>query len=201
MTRIRHWPYAAVPVTAAFFSLVFLIHALWIPVKAELAQWLIARSWERTLAGEAGASPWPWADTRAVGVLTAPGRGVRQMILAGNSGRNLAFGPVLMDGSEASEDLVLNGHRDTHFRFLQDLRVGERLQVQLAGRTRSFEVTQIDIVDSRQLQLVIEPGVTRLSLVTCYPFDTPVAGGPLRYVVTALPAEAAISPPRSPSSP
>ena len=33
----------------------------------------------------------------------------------------------------------------------------------------------------------MEPSVSRLSLVTCYPFDAPVAGGPLRYVVTALP--------------
>jgi len=189
MKRIRHWPYAAVPVTAAFFSLLLMGHALWIPVKAELAQWLIERSWEKTLAGQPAAQPWPWADTRALGILTVPGLGIRQMILEGNSGRNLAFGPVLMNGVESGEDLVLNGHRDTHFRFLQHLRKGERLEIQLPGRTRWFEVTQIDIVDSRQTELVIEPGVQRLSLVTCYPFDTPVAGGPKRYVVTALPVE------------
>jgi len=111
------------------------------------------------------------------------------MILEGNSGRNLAFGPVLMDGGAAGEDLVLNGHRDTHFSFLRDLRKGELLRVELPGRTRLFEVTQIDIVNSRRTELVIEPGVQRLSLVTCYPFDTPVAGGPQRYVVTALPVE------------
>ena len=200
MTRISHWPYAAVPVTAAFFSLLFLLHALWIPVKAELAQWLIEKSWERTLAGETGAQPWPWADTRALGVLTVPGRRIRQMILEGNSGRNLAFGPVLMDGLESGEDLILNGHRDTHFRFLQHLRKGERLHIHLPGRTRLFEVTQIDIVDSRQIELVIEPGVQRLSLVTCYPFDTPVAGGSQRYVVTALPVESNPSQRHSPSS-
>jgi len=58
-----------------------------------------------------------------------------------------------------------------------------------------FEVTNLDVVDSRTRELVIEPGVRRLSLVTCYPFDSPLAGGPLRYVVTALPLN-----PRSPSS-
>ena len=193
MTRIRHWPYAAVPVTAAFLSLLLMVHALWIPIKAELAQWLIERSWEKTLAGQPAAQPWPWADTRTLGILTAPGLGIRQMILEGNSSRNLAFGPVLMDGGESGEDLVLNGHRDTHFKFLQDIRKGERLQIQLPDRTRLFEVTQIDIVDSRQTELVIEPGVQRLSLVTCYPFDTPVAGGPQRYVVTALPVESNVS--------
>jgi len=30
-----------------------------------------------------------------------------------------------------------------------------------------------------------ETGVTALVLMTCYPFDALVAGGPLRYVVTA----------------
>jgi sortase A len=57
--RGRHWELAAVSLTAA----VYLFDALWIPVKAELAQHLLERSWLRTLAGEPDAKPWPWADT------------------------------------------------------------------------------------------------------------------------------------------
>lgn len=187
MTRARHWFHAAVPFTAAFFSLLLLLQALWIPAKAELAQWLIERSWQQALAGKEEQRPWPWADTLPVGVLSVPGLDIRQMILEGNSGRNLAFGPVLLDGSGQGRDLVISGHRDTHFRFLRELQPGDRLGVQLRDSTRLFEVSQVDIVDSRNRELVIEPGTHRLSLVTCYPFDTPQAGGPLRYVVTALP--------------
>jgi sortase A len=186
MKQTRHWLYAAVSLTAAFFSMLSLASALWIPAKAELAQWLIERSWQQAQEGNENARPWPWADTRAVGVLSVPGLGIRQIILEGNSGRNLAFGPVLLDG-EMGHDLVISGHRDTHFRFLQDLAAGDRLTVQTKERTQDYEVIAAEIVDSRTSELVIEPATSRISLVTCYPFDAPLAGGPLRWVVTALP--------------
>ena len=201
MSPTRHWLYAAVVFTAAFFSLVLVARALWIPAKAELAQWLIEYSWEQSLAGDEQARPWPWADTRPMGVLSLPGRNIRQIVLEGNSGRNLAFGPVLLDGSVPGQDLVISGHRDTHFRFLKDLSPGDPIRIQLRDRTDIYEVSQLEVVDSRWNELVIEPGTRRLSLVTCYPFDTPFAGGPLRYVVTALPAASNLRhSPRSPSS-
>jgi sortase A len=190
MKQSRHWFFAAVPSTAALFSIILLLQALWIPAKAELAQWLIDYSWRQSLAGNEGVRPWPWADTRAVGVLIVPGHNIRQMILEGNSGRNLAFGPVLLGATAGGRDLVISGHRDTHFKFLKELRPGDRLQVKQRNRTQSFTVSQIEIVDSRNHELIIEPGTRRLSLVTCFPFDSPQAGGPLRYVVTALPSDA-----------
>ena len=57
----------------------------------------------------------------------------------------------------------------------------------------------MEVADSREAGLRIEPGQKRLSLVTCYPFNALAAGGPLRYVVTALPVETPVSP-RRPSS-
>jgi len=201
MKLSNHWPYAAVSLTAAFFSLLWLAQALWIPAKAELAQLLIERSWRQMVAGQVNARPWPWADTQPLGILSVPGHGIRQMILQGNSGRNLAFGPVLLDGSGQGADRVISGHRDTHFRFLQHLQPGDRLQIQLRNEVLTYEVSQLQIVDSSRNDLVIEPGTPRLSLVTCYPFDTLLAGGPLRYVVTALPVETKLRRPQySPSS-
>jgi sortase A len=194
-----HWLYAAVLPTAAFFSALLLAEALWIPLKAELAQWLIERSWQETLRGNPGARPWPWADTRAVAVLSVPKLGVSQVVLEGNSGRNLAFGPVLLDGSLNGRDRIISGHRDTHFRFLEFLQAGDRIRLATRETSRWFEVRYVDIVDSRKQQLIVDPGIDRVSLVTCYPFSSLQAGGPLRYVVTALPVENGVSP-RQPSS-
>ena len=181
----RHWILAAVGLTAA----VFLIDALWIPVKAELAQHLLERAWLRTLAGEPDARPWPWADTRAVAVLEVPRLGLHEVVLEGSSGRNLAFGPTLVNTAriDKTADRVLSGHRDTHFSFLRDLQTGDLLRLHTPTEIRDYRVSWLETVDSRVQKLVIDDSVERLTLLTCYPFDAATPGGPLRWVVTALP--------------
>lgn len=181
----RHWLLAAVSFTAAVFS----FDALWIPVKAELAQHLLERAWLRTLEGVPDARPWPWADTRAVAVLEVPHLGLREIVLEGSSGRNLAFGPTLVNSNrlDESSDRVLSGHRDTHFSFLKDLKTGDRIRLRTVTETRDYRVSWQEAVDSRHQSLVIDDSVDRLTLLTCYPFETLTAGGPLRWVVTALP--------------
>ena len=173
-------------ITAAFLFL----DALWMPAKAELAQFLLEQSWQRTLSGEPMARPWPWADTRPAGVLEVPKMGIRQVILEGSSGRNLAFGPtLLLAGSHThTGDVVLSGHRDTHFSFLPLLETGDLLKLVTVTGTKEFRVAFSDVIDSRVQHMVLDPAVSRLTLVTCYPFDALSAGGPLRYVITALPA-------------
>ena len=181
----RHWILAAVSFTAA----VFLFDALWIPVKAELAQHLLERAWLRTLAGEPDAKPWPWADTHAVAILEVPRLGLREIVLEGSSGRNLAFGPTLVNTTQLdrSADRILSGHRDTHFSFLKDLQTGDLLRLRTTTGTRDYRVSWQEAVDSRQQQLVIDENIERLTLLTCYPFDAATSGGPLRWVVTAVP--------------
>ncbi len=181
----RHWVLAVMSLIAASF----LLDALWIPVKAELAQHLLERSWLRTLAGEPDAKPWPWADTRAVAILEVPRLGLREIVLEGSSGRNLAFGPTLVNTTQLdqSADRILSGHRDTHFSFLKELQTGDLVRLRTVKEIRDYRVSWQEAVDSRTQQLVIDNSVERLTLLTCYPFNATTAGGPLRWVVTALP--------------
>ena len=80
---------------------------------------------------------------------------------------------------------VIAGHRDTHFNFLKDLAIGEKLQVETAdGRGHTYRVVDLDVVDARRGSLLLDTDESVLSLVTCYPFDAVAAGGPMRYVVT-----------------
>jgi len=176
---------AAVALTAA----VLLIEAAWIPAKAALGQWLLERSWRLTLETGQAHRPWPWADTTPVAVLEVPRLGVRQVVVSGASGRNLAWAPAALTGEDVRGDVILSGHRDTHFRFLEHLGASDRLRLLTPAGVRHYRVTAREVVDSRTAEIVIEAGAARLTLVTCYPFDAFEAGGPWRYVVTALPLE------------
>jgi sortase A len=168
-------------------------HGVWIHAKARLAQFLLQRAWERTLRGEAAARPWPWADTWPVARLRVPAHGVDLIVLSGVSGRTLAFGPGhAPDSAPPGEPgtKIVTGHRDTHFRFLERVRRGDEIFVEAPGRPLGrFRVEELAVVDSRSAVIRSEPRAAALVLMTCFPFDAFVSGGPLRYVVTARAAE------------
>ena len=164
-------------------------NALFIHAKALVAQVLLHRAWASTQTTGVPAKPWPWADTATIARLIAPAQGADLLVLAGASGRTLAFGPGHHDGSALpgeAGNAVISAHRDTHFRFLRDVAVGDTLIVEGAtGKRFIYRVRAIDIADERDLRLPRLPPEPTLTLVTCYPFDAVEPGGPLRYVVVA----------------
>lgn len=162
--------------------------AAWIPAKAWLAQRLLERAWSAALRDGRAVRPWPWADTVPVARLRVPRLGVDAIVLAGDSGRVLAFGPGWAPSSAAPGAAglsVISGHRDTAFAFLRELRDGDAIELQTPHSTRRYRVAARDVVDSRSTRLATRDGGDGLALVTCWPFDAVVPGGPLRYVVTA----------------
>lgn len=165
---------------------------VWLYAKAGLAQWLLEQAWADSQTRQTPAKPWPWADTWPVARLRVPSQDINLIVLAGDSGRTLAFGPGHSSGSALPGEhgtTVISGHRDTHFRFLAGLKTGDELLLDGSGdsqRSERYTVTSAQVVDERQFQ--IHDNGDRLVLVTCYPFDAVVPGGPLRYVVQASPA-------------
>ena len=162
---------------------------LWIAVKAIVAQWLLQQAWTQTLTTQQPARPWPWADTWPVGRLLVPRYGIDQIILADASGRSLAFGPGQFSGSLQADEpgaIMISGHRDTHFQFLQHLQENDLIEVEWpTGHRTSYTVQELTVVDSRHIRLANHPDSDALILTTCYPFDAIDPGGPLRYVVRA----------------
>ncbi len=160
------------------FGLGIACQALWLPAKAQLAQYLIASAW----AVGSPQRPWPWADIQVISRLQVPELGLDQYVLSGGQGNALAFGPTQTPGQLGPR--VLAGHRDTHFRFLEDLRPGHVLQLTDVGEpAQYYRVTAAEILDSRTQTPDLHN--EQLLLITCYPFDAVQAGGPLRYVVYA----------------
>jgi len=82
---------------------------------------------------------------------------------------------------------LISAHRDTHFDFLEDVVIGDRFEVDsiYSQDDYQYQVSDIKIIDSDKVDINISSNQAELKLVTCYPFNAVVAGGSLRYVVTA----------------
>ena len=162
--------------------------AAWIHAKAALAQHLIAAAWKDTKL-DGARRPWPWADTHPVARLTVPSRGISLYVLAGTSGRSLAFGPGHVDGTAApgsAGNSVIVAHKDTHFAFLRDLREDEEIAVEDArGRVTRYRVREVAVVDKSETRLLDPADSPQLTLITCWPFDAVQPGTAQRYVVIA----------------
>jgi len=183
-------PRAVLAAAAAVAGLGLLAHGLWIPLKASAAQVLLERAWERARVGESETRPWPWADHRPVARIRVPRLDVSVIVLEGATGASLAFGPGHLAGSAqpgAPGNAVIAGHRDTHFEFLRELRAGDTIVIESPiAPPRHYSVTGVSVVDERDLSPLTESVDATLTLITCFPFDAKVPGGPERYVVRAL---------------
>lgn len=158
----------------------------WIHTKAIAAQLLLDHAWNLTLVDKQKHRPWPWADTWPVAQLIVPDHDIDQIILAGDSGATLAFGPGHSFGSaRPGEDgtVLISGHRDTHFQFLQAMKQGERILVKTQSNIYYYRVSETRIVDS--LDYKVDTTIKGLILSTCYPFNSALFGGTERYLVFA----------------
>lgn len=162
---------------------------LYIHLKAQLAQHLIESAWSRTLRGEHEVRPWPWADTWPIARLQVPAKDIDLYVLADASGRSLAFGPGYVSGSATpgtTGNSIIAAHRDTHFRFLRELKPGTLIAVQTSdGVVHDYEMSEAQILDVQHHYIEVQSAEPTLTLLTCYPFDAIVPGGPLRYAVIA----------------
>jgi sortase A len=161
---------------------------VYIHAKAILAQVLLQRAFAESISTGRAVKPWPWADTWPEARITVPRIGVSAIVLAGSSGQALAFGPGHVERTaEAGEPgvAVYAAHRDTHFRFLKDVAVGDEIAItRRDGKTFRYRADGTSIV--RFDQSGIDPFTVgqELVLTTCWPFDA-IAHGPMRYVLHA----------------
>lgn len=165
-------------------------HAGYMTAKAGLAQILLQRAWQQRLETGIATKPWPWADLSPVARLKVARLGVDEIVLSGDSGRTLAFGPGWAESSAApgaSGLSVVSAHRDTHFSFLRHLRIGDAIEIDNAHGVHAMRITSMRIADSSRERIATESDDDALLLVTCYPFDALSTGGPLRFVVAAAP--------------
>lgn len=83
-----------------------------------------------------------------------------------------------------SGNIGIAGHRDTTFRPLRHLKVGERLVLTTAERVFDYRISGTKIVTPEDVHVLDPTPRPTLTLVTCYPF-TFIGHAPKRFIVQA----------------
>ena len=181
-------PRLAFPFLLALLGFILFGQGAAIHAKAWLAQILLERAFAETIATGQPTRPWSWADTWPVARIEVKRLHASTIVLAGSSGQALAFGPghveLTPDAGERGV-AVYAAHRDTHFRFLRDVAIGDEIDVTRSdGRRFRYRVASSSVV--RFDDSGIDPLAYDYELVlsTCWPFDA-LTPGPGRYLLHA----------------
>jgi sortase A len=171
----------------AIYGAILIGDGLYIKAKAELSQVLLRRAFAAELRGE-NAKPWPWADFTTEAEVSAPRLGKHAIVLSGASGEALAFGPAWLANTPQPGDegtSVIAAHRDTHFRWLKDVRPGDEIEVtRRDGKILTFKAAEGRVVPWDQSGIDPTAQGRHLVLATCWPFGATEPGS-LRYIVEA----------------
>jgi sortase A len=178
----------AVAALSTIAAVVFIAKGTAIYAKAVLAQFLLEDAFAASLKAGEPVKPWVWADTWPVAKLEIPRLDASAIVLKGGSGEALAFGPGHLEGTPRPGEAgasVISAHRDTHFRFLRDIRLGDEIRVTRSdGAIFAFRISSTDIVSWDQSGIDPNAQGNWLVLSTCWPLDAATIGD-MRYVVRA----------------
>ena len=156
---------------------------------AQLAMPLVVTQTE--LRGDGGAvvaAPAPAPATGSiVGRLDAPSVKLSTVVLEGTDDGTLRRGSGHIEDTPfpgKPGNMGIAGHRDTTFRALRHIRVGDALQFTTADRAYHYRITKTLIVGPDDVYVLDPTTVPSLTLVTCYPFEF-VGHAPRRFIVRA----------------
>jgi sortase A len=129
----------------------------------------------------------PPAAGSMLGRLEAPSVRLTVAVREGTSARTLLRGAgriahTARPGQRGN--IGIAGHRDTVFRPLRGLKLGDPLTFTTADRVLRYRVTKIWVVHPRNVGVLNATARPSLTLVTCYPFNF-IGSAPRRYIVRA----------------
>ncbi len=119
--------------------------------------------------------------------LSIPRIGLRAVVIEGTSSSSLLLGPGHMTGSAipgSDGNSVIAGHRDTFFRHLPGLKIGDAIYVLRSGKRFHYAVVQKRVVQSDDISVLRVSSGSELTLITCYPTHF-IGPAPQRLIIVA----------------
>lgn len=127
-----------------------------------------------------------------VGILEIPKLESELPIVEGTDEDELAQGVGHYAGTAfplQKDQIVLSGHRDTVFRRMGELELGDILTLQLPYGEFSYEIFETKIVDANDRSIIVPTRPNEvLTVTTCYPFSY-IGSAPDRYIINARPVD------------
>jgi len=170
---------AAVLVEARFHNAV--------PIPAASGQLKVTQT--LILPGDAGAkksAPAPSAGV-LIGRLEAPSVKMSTAVLEGTDDATLSRGAGHIEDTPLpgeAGNVGIAGHRDTVFRPLRNIQVGDPLELTTADRLYRYRISKTLIVGPDDVYVLDPTKNPMLTLVTCYPFEY-IGHAPRRFIVQA----------------
>lgn len=128
-------------------------------------------------------------DGEVVGLLSLPKIESELAIVEGTDPDELAKGVGHYKGSfypGESGQIVLSGHRDTVFKRVGELELGDELVMKMPYGEASYEIVDMKIVDADDTSIItLQDEEEELILTTCYPFGY-IGDAPERYIIFAM---------------
>jgi LPXTG-site transpeptidase (sortase) family protein len=144
-----------------------------------------------TLPGDApGSNAHPHARVEVggwVARIEAPTVKLSATVLEGTDDGTLAKGAGHIEDTAfpgEAGNVGIAGHRDTTFRRVRNLHVGDPLIVTTSNRVYRYRIGKTTIVDPEDVYVLDDADHPTLTLVTCYPFEY-VGHAPRRFIVSA----------------
>lgn len=128
-------------------------------------------------------------DGDVLGRLEIPRIHLSVMVFHGVGDDVLARGAGHVPGTPlpgADGNAALAAHRDTFFRPLRGIRIGDVIRVTTVRRLDEYVVDATETVAPDETRVIESRGRQELTLITCYPFSF-IGAAPRRFVVHARP--------------
>ncbi|SHP77364.1 Sortase (surface protein transpeptidase) [Mycobacteroides abscessus subsp. abscessus] len=123
-----------------------------------------------------------------VGLLTLPKIEAELAIVEGTDPDDLEKGVGHYKGSyfpNENGQIVLSGHRDTVFKRVGELEIGDEMTVETSKGSFSYKIESTKVVEADDTSIItLQNQEEELILTTCYPFGF-IGNAPQRYIIYA----------------
>lgn len=122
-------------------------------------------------------------------VLAVERLGLQVPVFLGTDSIVLNKGAGIVDGTAIPGEvgnIAVAGHRDSYFRALENIEVGDLIDLRATRGGGQFRVSEIRITHPLDVSVLDDTDEVTLTLITCYPFRY-LGFAPDRYIVRAVP--------------